>query len=170
VFLTQVPAGDYIQIKAVDFGKGAKRFEAVVAPLAGGSIALHLDSKDGPLLGTCTVKASDQADGWQTIKTSFKKVKGVHDLVPGLPGRRWRTLHVRLWALPLILTNRLIVLHHLKLINHRLKTLGLLCVTQHSRPRRSTPSYKLTIRPILPPWYTTEVVRLYLSRRRHHRA
>jgi hypothetical protein len=80
VFLTQVHAGDYIQIKAVDFGKGAKRFEAMIAPLSGGSIALHLDSKDGPLLGTCTVKSSDQADAWQTIKTSFKKVKGVHDL------------------------------------------------------------------------------------------
>ncbi len=70
----------YIKVKGVNFGPGAKSFEARVASAAGGNIELRLDSPTGPLVGTCTVAGTG---GWQTWATRSCKVSGaagLHDL------------------------------------------------------------------------------------------
>ncbi len=73
--------GDYIKVKGVDFGSGAKSFEARVASASkGGRIELRLDSTNGTLVGTCKVPGTG---GWQTWVTKSGKVRGaagVHDL------------------------------------------------------------------------------------------
>ena len=73
--------GGYIKVKGVDFGSGAKSFEARIASATrGGNIELRLDSLTGAVVGTCKVPGTG---GWQTWVTKSCKVSGaagVHDL------------------------------------------------------------------------------------------
>lgn len=73
--------GDYIKVKGVDFGTGAKSFEARVASATnGGAIEIHLDSLNGKLAGTCTVPGTG---AWQTYTTKSCNISGAtgrHDV------------------------------------------------------------------------------------------
>jgi len=81
VYVTNISNGDYIKVRSVDFGKGAKSFNANVASATtGGSIEIHLDSQTGTLLGTCVVKSTSGAANWAVQSCKVDKVKGVHDL------------------------------------------------------------------------------------------
>jgi arabinoxylan arabinofuranohydrolase len=81
VYVTSIESGDYIKVKGVDFGKGAKRFFASVASGSnGGNIEIRTDSISGPLLGTCLVQNTGDWQNWVTQKCAIKKSKGIHDL------------------------------------------------------------------------------------------
>ena len=81
VYVTKIDNGDYIKVRSVDFGKGAKSFEASVASASeGGSIEIHIDGIDGELMGTCKVGNTGGLLNWSTVSCKVKKVKGVHDL------------------------------------------------------------------------------------------
>ena len=81
VYVTDINNGDYIKVRSVDFGKGAKRFQANVASAAyGGSIEIHLDSLNGSLIGTCIVKSTGGLRQWTDQSWIVKKVKEVHDV------------------------------------------------------------------------------------------
>ena len=70
---------EFILIKGVDFGKGAKAFKASASVhLMGGSIELHLDSKSGPMIGK--LKVGNTKGEYKELSTSVKNAKGVHDL------------------------------------------------------------------------------------------
>lgn len=73
--------GDYIKVKGVDFGGGAKSFEARAASATkGGKIELRLDSLTGTVVGNCILP---DTGGWRTWATKSRKVRsatGVHDL------------------------------------------------------------------------------------------
>ena len=55
-----------LQVKAVDFGKGAKTFEVRAATITKGKIEIRLDGLDGTLLGVCNI---NNTGGWNTWKT-----------------------------------------------------------------------------------------------------
>jgi arabinoxylan arabinofuranohydrolase len=81
VFVTDIHKGDYIKVRSVDFGKGAKSFEASVASATkGGSIEIHADSQTGTLLGTCNVKSTGGTTNWAIQSCKVNKAKGVHDI------------------------------------------------------------------------------------------
>ncbi len=81
VYVTDIDNGDHIQITSVDFGKGAKAFEASLASInKNASIEIRIDNPDGKLLGTLKVKETGGMDIWKTQKCSLIKVSGVHDL------------------------------------------------------------------------------------------
>jgi len=80
VYVTDIDNGDYIKVRNVDFKKGAKSFEANVASVSGGIIEIHLDSPDGNLIGTCSIKNTLSLQAWTTPSCKVKKVKGVHDV------------------------------------------------------------------------------------------
>ena len=62
--VSSISNGDWIKVKGVGFGPGAKSFSARVASAAaGGRIELHLDGAGGALVGTCQVPGTG---GWQT--------------------------------------------------------------------------------------------------------
>ena len=79
IYVTQIHNGDYIQIREVDFSKGAKQFKVDAMPLSGGVIEIRIDDKDGDLLGVCNIK-SNHKESWESFKTKIKKVSGIHDL------------------------------------------------------------------------------------------
>ena len=81
VYVTDISNGDYIKVRSVDFGKGAKSFEANVASATdGGSIEIHVDRPTGTLLGTCIVKSTGGVINWAVQSCKVNKIKGVHDI------------------------------------------------------------------------------------------
>ena len=90
VYVTDIDNGDYIKVRSIDFGKGAKSFEAGVASIALGKfytndktfpkLEIRMDRKDGPLLGTCLLKSSDDPQKWSSQSCKVDKARGVHDI------------------------------------------------------------------------------------------
>jgi len=80
MYVTSVHNNDYIEIKAVDFKKGAKSFEMSAASLKGGKVELRLDDRNGTLIGICEVDHSDASGTWRMFRTNLKERKGVHNL------------------------------------------------------------------------------------------
>lgn len=81
IYVSNIEHGDFIKVRSVDFGKGAKTFQASVASAsAGGSIEIHLGSFDGTLLGVCEVKNTGGWQKWKMRSTKVKKIEGVHDV------------------------------------------------------------------------------------------
>jgi arabinoxylan arabinofuranohydrolase len=81
VYVTKIDNGDFLKVRSVDFGKGAKTFEASVASASkGGLIEIRLDNPDGELLGSIDVKNTGDWQNWSTVEGKVKKTSGVHDL------------------------------------------------------------------------------------------
>jgi len=81
VYVTGINNGDYIKVRDVDFGKGAKSFQAgVTSATNGGKIELYLDSLSGPLVGTCLIESTGGWGNWVTKICTVNKPKGIHDL------------------------------------------------------------------------------------------
>ena len=79
--VTSINNGDYIKVKAVNFGTGAVSFDARVASASsGGSIELRLDSQTGTLVGTCAVTGTGGAQTWATKSCTVSGATGIHDL------------------------------------------------------------------------------------------
>ena len=79
--ICKIGNGDWIKIRGVDFGKGAKIFEASVASSKnGGNIEIRLDSLTGTLLGNLAIKSTEGLQNWELQSSKVTKKKGVHDL------------------------------------------------------------------------------------------
>lgn len=77
--VTSIDDGEYLMVKGVDFGKGAKTFKvSASAHLYGGILEIHIDQKDGPCVGT--VNISHTKSELREFTTSVVNLKGVHDL------------------------------------------------------------------------------------------
>ena len=99
VYVTNITNGDFIKVRGVDFGiNQASSFTASVASASnGGSIELHLDSVDGPEIGSLPVSSTGGWNKWQTKTTTVSGATGTHDLYFVIPRRRYRTaLQLRL--------------------------------------------------------------------------
>ena len=81
VYVTGIHDGSYIKVRSVDFGsKGAKSLAACVAAAAGSSIEVHLDSVEGPLVGTIAAAGTGGPDQWKVQTAPISGAKGIHDL------------------------------------------------------------------------------------------
>ncbi len=81
IYVSNIDKGDFIKIRDVDFGNGAKKFEASVASASsGGKIEIRLGGMDGTLLGVCEVKNTGGDQSWKMSSAKVKKLEGVHDL------------------------------------------------------------------------------------------
>ncbi|EHA58106.1 xylosidase/arabinosidase [Pyricularia oryzae 70-15] len=75
--LAYVNDGDYVKVKGVAFGAGARAFRARVASAgSGGRIELRLGGTSGTLVGSCAVGGTG---GWQTWTTVSCAVSGATD-------------------------------------------------------------------------------------------
>jgi arabinoxylan arabinofuranohydrolase len=100
VYVTKIENGDYLKVRSVDFGKGAKSFQASVASASqGGNIEIRLGSPDGELLGTLAVKNTGGWQNWTTVNGKVKKVKGVHDLCFVFKGAEGELFNFDWWML-----------------------------------------------------------------------
>ena len=82
MYVFDVNDGEYIRLRGVDFGKGAKQFAltASAAAKAGCTVTLRLDSNKGPVIGTAVVKSTGSIDKYRVFTAKVKEAVGVHDL------------------------------------------------------------------------------------------
>ena len=86
-YLTSINNGDWLRVRAVDFGdKKASRFIANVATdKEGGAIQLRLDALSGPVLATIEIEPTGSMEKWQVQSADIKvpadkNLSGVHDI------------------------------------------------------------------------------------------
>lgn len=89
IYVTKIDDADTLVVRGVDFGKkGAKRFIASVASVLGDcSIEIHLDSSEGPLVGTLNVEKTGGMNQYKEFACKVKGAKGIHDLVFRFAGK-----------------------------------------------------------------------------------
>jgi beta-xylosidase len=97
VYVTQIHNGDFIQIRGVDFAKGAKKIEIIAASLNGGTIEIRLDTVDGDIIGASKIENTGGWQNWKTFKTKVKKVNGVHDLFFVFKGEQGELFNFDAW-------------------------------------------------------------------------
>jgi arabinoxylan arabinofuranohydrolase len=100
IYVTDIDNGDYIKVRNVNFRKKAKFFRANVASNSkNGTIEIHVDSLDGPLLGRLEVKNTNDVSKWEVQSTKIKGVKGVHDLYFVFKGGDGQLFNFDFWKL-----------------------------------------------------------------------
>ena len=80
MYIFDINDGEYIKLRGVDFGKGAKQFNIIAAATVGCTISLSLDSADGPVVGTVTIGKTGSVEKYRTFSGKVKNATGVHDL------------------------------------------------------------------------------------------
>lgn len=85
LYVYDLDEGEYIRLRAVDFGKkAARRFslQAAAAQGAEATISIHMDAPGGPLLGTLDIGSTGNADTYRshTVTLASKLAVGIHDL------------------------------------------------------------------------------------------
>ncbi|MFC2090340.1 glycoside hydrolase family 43 protein [Bacteroidota bacterium] len=79
--ICSIEEGDYIRVRGVDFGKGAKKFEASLSSVSEkGEIEIRLDGPDGEKLGILIVKNTGDEQAWEIQSCKISKPIGVHDV------------------------------------------------------------------------------------------
>ena len=78
VAVNDIHNGDYIMLKGVNFGKGAKSITINAAPLNGGTVEIRIDNINGKSLGAC--KISGEENKWSNYIAGMTNISGVHDL------------------------------------------------------------------------------------------
>lgn len=74
-----IDEGEYLLVRGVDFGRGAKNFTvSAMCHMLGGNIELRLDSPKGKLVGTVTIE--NTKDKYEEFSCQVKGAKGKHDL------------------------------------------------------------------------------------------
>ena len=82
MYIYDINDGEYIRLRGVDFGQGAKQFSmiAAVAAQAGCTITLRLDSVKGDAIGTVNLKSTGSVENYKPFNAKVKGATGVHDL------------------------------------------------------------------------------------------
>jgi hypothetical protein len=80
MYIYDLNDGEYIRLRGVDFAQGAKSFAITAAATGSCTVTLHLDSPDGPVIGTAYIKTTGSADKYRAFTAKVKDATGVHDL------------------------------------------------------------------------------------------
>ncbi|MBN1819270.1 MAG: carbohydrate-binding protein, partial [Prolixibacteraceae bacterium] len=69
----------WIQYNSVDFVKKIKKVLVSAASESGGTIEIHLDNVNGPIVSEIEIPAGE---GWKTVEAKTSKIKkGIHNLI-----------------------------------------------------------------------------------------
>lgn len=81
MYIFDLNDGEYIRLRGVDFGsKGAKQFAITAAATGTATVTLHLDSQDGPVIGTAVINSTGSIEKYRAFTAKVKNATGVHDL------------------------------------------------------------------------------------------
>ena len=82
MYIFDINDGEYIRLRGVDFGKGAKQFAitASAAANAGCTITLRLNSDKGPVIGSLNIKSTGNVEKYRSFTSKVKEATGVNDL------------------------------------------------------------------------------------------
>lgn len=80
ICLNNIDNGEYLMLRNVDFGNGAKSIAVSVASTNNASIEVRIDSKDGELIGTVNIASTKKLDTFKQFSAKLNAVSGKHDL------------------------------------------------------------------------------------------
>ena len=80
MYIYDLDEGEYIRLRGVDFGSGAKRFSISASATGSCTITLRLDSADGPVIGSAKVGSTGSLDAYKLFSAKVKGANSVHDL------------------------------------------------------------------------------------------
>jgi beta-xylosidase len=80
MYIFDINDGEYIKLRGVDFGKGAKLFNITAASTGSVTINLRLDSNKGDIIGTLTIGKTGSVEKYKSFMGKVKNATGVHDL------------------------------------------------------------------------------------------
>jgi hypothetical protein len=80
MYIFDLNDGEYIRLRGVDFGSGAKQFQMMAAALGGATITLRLDSNKGSVIGTLTIDKTGSLEKYRSFNTKVTNATGIHDL------------------------------------------------------------------------------------------
>ena len=80
MYIFDINDGEYIKLRGVDFGKGAKQFHITAASTGSVTINLRLDSNKGDIIGTLTIGKTGSVEKYKSFMGKVKNATGVHDL------------------------------------------------------------------------------------------
>ncbi len=80
MYIYDINDGEYIRLRGVDFGKGAKQFNITAASTGTATITLRLDGIHGPVIGTLTIGQTGSVEKYKAFNGKIKDATGVHDL------------------------------------------------------------------------------------------
>ncbi|MBO7068768.1 MAG: family 43 glycosylhydrolase [Bacteroidaceae bacterium] len=80
MYVYDINEGEYIRLRGVDFGSGAKRFQLAASAQGKCLVTLRLDRADGPVIATLTLKETGSLEQYKTFTTKVHNANGVHDL------------------------------------------------------------------------------------------
>jgi len=80
MYICDIDNGEYIRLRGVDFGAGAKAFSICAAATGSCSVTLRLDSESGPVVGTADIRSTGSLDVYKQFSAKVKGVNSVHDL------------------------------------------------------------------------------------------
>ncbi len=90
--------GSWLMFGGIDFGSGAKVFEARLASeTSGGVIELYLDSMDGTPIGTLSFNGSGGWQNWVTKSCAVTGAEGVHNLYMKFTGGSGNLMNINWW-------------------------------------------------------------------------
>ena len=80
MYIYDINDGEYIRLRGVDFAGGAKKFHITASSTGSCTITLHLDSTDGPVIGTAVISNTGTIEKYRSFTAKVKNAAGVHDL------------------------------------------------------------------------------------------
>ncbi len=80
MYIYDLNDGEYIRLRGVDFGKGAKAFSMIAAATGTATVTLRLDSMKGDVVGTAVIKSTGSVEKYKAFAAKVKGAAGVHDL------------------------------------------------------------------------------------------
>ena len=80
MYIFDINDGEYIRLRGVDFGTGAKSFAMTAASIGSCTVTLRLDSKTGPAIGTVAIGKTGSVEKYKSFSGKVKDATGVHDL------------------------------------------------------------------------------------------
>ncbi|SHK47565.1 Carbohydrate binding module (family 6) [Xylanibacter ruminicola] len=80
MYIFDINDGEYIKLRGVEFGKGAKQFNITAASTGRVTVNLRLDSNKGPVIGTVTIGKTGSVEKYRVFGGKVKNAAGVHDL------------------------------------------------------------------------------------------
>ena len=79
MYIYDLNDGEFIKLRGVDFGQGAKSFAVTAAATAGCTVTLRLDSQNGPVIGTVAITSTGTVEKYKSFKAKVINASGVHD-------------------------------------------------------------------------------------------
>ena len=80
MYIYDIDNGEYIRLRGVDFGAGAKQFSISAAATGSCAVTLRLDSENGPVVGTAKIGSTGSVDTYKQFSAKVKGASSVHDL------------------------------------------------------------------------------------------